>query len=381
MNTQPPRSLRAKIVFVIWKNIPRLVLLLLFILIFMLSGVIKNKSTAIKKAKFAEVSQEKPIVKVVTLSLAPAEICDRISFPGSLEPWTTLPLLAKIRGTVTEVLVREGQGVKEGDIIAKIENADYRIARDRAAAAHTLAMAEYGRSKKVYAKGTISEADLESKKAAMQTARADLENAELLLSRCTVTAPIEGVVRSLNAKVGLLLSVADPVAELLQINHLKAIIGIPESDVTAVSGLDTVELCVQALGNEKITARKYFLPASPEPTARVYNLELEVDNSERTMFPGMFVRADIVKKRVDNAVIVPFYSVISRNGEQFVFVEHNGVAEKRPVHLGIMEKWMVEVTDGLHSSDQLIVEGHRNVEDGRKVQVVRNITDPGNLPQ
>jgi membrane fusion protein (multidrug efflux system) len=242
-------------------------------------------------------------------------------------------------------------------------------------------MAEYDRSKKVYAKGTISEADLESRKAAMQTTRADLENAELLLSRCTVTAPIEGVIRSLNAKVGLLLSVADPIAEILQIHRLKAIIGIPESDVTAVSHLDTVELCIQALDNTKITAKKYFLPASPETNARVYNLELQVDNSEGTLFPGMFVRADIVKQTVKNAMSVPFYSVISRNGEQFVFVEHDGLAEKRPVHLGIMEKWMVEVTDGLHADDRLIVEGHRSVEDNQKVHVVRNISDPGDLPQ
>ena len=90
----------------------------------------------------------------------------------------------------------------------------------------------------------------------------------------------------------------------------------------------------------------------------------------------MFVRADIVKKSSDQALSIPFYSIISRNNEQYVFVEKDGVAEKRNVTTGIMEEWMVEITEGLEPGERVVVEGHRDVEDGRKVKVVKTITDP-----
>ena len=91
----------------------------------------------------------------------------------------------------------------------------------------------------------------------------------------------------------------------------------------------------------------------------------------------MFVRADIVKQTRKNAISIPFYSVISRNNEQYVFVEKDNVVKKRLVKTGIMEAWMVEITEGLEPGENVVVEGHRDVEDGRKVKVVKTITDPG----
>ncbi len=374
-----PETLRAKIVYFLWNNIPGFLLLLMIGLIIILAGVIKKESASIATEKASAIKQEKTAVNVVTLTLFLGSIHDRINLPGFFEPWTSLQLLAKSRGTVTEVLVTEGDHVKEGDIMAKIEDDDYRIAVDRARAAYNLEKAEHGRDKKLYQKGTIPISELDAGKTRMQTARADLEYAQLQYSRCTIVAPMDGVIRTLHAEVGLLLSVADPIAEILKIDQLKAIIGIPESDVNAVSKLHTIELTIKALGNEKIVGPIHFLSPSPESFARIYNLEVEVDNSDGRIFPGMFVRADIVKSTVTNAISIPFYSVISRNDEQFVFVEKEGAAEKRNVSLGIMEQWMVEITEGLKSGDKLLIEGHRDVEDGQKIKVVKAVTNPGDL--
>ncbi|NNK96830.1 MAG: efflux RND transporter periplasmic adaptor subunit, partial [Desulfobacterales bacterium] len=218
---------------------------------------------------------------------------------------------------------------------------------------------------------------LDARETNMQTAKADLDNAELMFARCTITAPMDGVVRRLDAKIGLYLSVGDPIGSLLQIDKVKAVIGIPESDVTAVRLLDSVELTIQALEDKKVTGRRYFISSSPETAARLYRLELEIDNPGHRILPGMFVRANIVKQQKDNAVAIPFYSVISRSDQQFVFVEKDGTVEKRYVQTGIMEQWMVEITKGLKAGERIVVEGHRDVEDGRKVKVVKVITDPG----
>jgi len=94
----------------------------------------------------------------------------------------------------------------------------------------------------------------------------------------------------------------------------------------------------------------------------------------------MFVRADLVKEVAENSIAVPLYSVVTRNDEQYVFVARENKAVKRPVTLGIMEGWQVQVREGLDFGEQVIIEGHRDVEDGQPIKVVRVIDDPGELP-
>ncbi|MBB5349137.1 efflux RND transporter periplasmic adaptor subunit [Desulfoprunum benzoelyticum] len=369
-----PHSTRAKFVFFVWNNLPRLLLLAIIVLIVVLAVVIKNKSALIASDKAAGLKQERPPVNVVTLLLQPTVIRDRINLPGSIEAWTALSLFSKLNGTVVEVVAREGQVVKKGDVLARIDDDDYRIAVQRARAAYDLARAEFERDRAIFAKGVIPAAEYDANRTRMETARADLANAELQLSRCTVTAPMHGIVRRLDAKVGLQLAVGDLLAEILEIDRLKAVVGIPESEVAAVRGLTAVDISLQALQDRTVAGTVHFLSASPETLARLFRLELAVDNPDGDILPGMFFRADVVKKTVPDAIVIPFYSVISRNDEQYVYVEEDGVVARRPVEIGIMEQWMVQVTSGLRPGDRLVVEGHRDVEDGQKVKIVRAAT-------
>ena len=375
----PPETSRGKFVYFIWNNLPRFVLLAMVVLIFVLKGVITEESKTLAVKKENEVKNEKPPVNTVTLLLSPTTITDRLNLPGSIEPWTRLQLMAKIAGSIEEVLVIEGEHVKKGDVLARIEDADYTIALDRAKAAYNLAKDDFERDKEIYKKGVIPTATLDINRTKMQTTKADFDNAKLMLSRTVVTSPMDGVIRRLDAKVGLQLSVGDPIAEILEIDRVKAIIGIPESDVTAVRKLDNVNITIQALDDKEVQAEKHFLSPAPETTARLYNLELKIDNPENDVLTGMFVRADIIKKQIENSISIPFYSVISRNDEQYVYIEQDGLAIKKEVSLGIMENWMVEVTDGLATGDKLIVEGHRDVEDGQKINIIKTISDIGEM--
>ena len=127
----PPQTTRGKFVYFIWNNLPRFVLLLMIALIFVLYGEITEQTKMIAKNKAEEVKAEKPPVNSVVLTLSPTTITDRINLPGAIEPWTRLQLMAKIGGTIDAVMVSEGSHVKKGDILARIEDADYRIALDR----------------------------------------------------------------------------------------------------------------------------------------------------------------------------------------------------------------------------------------------------------
>jgi len=374
-----PQTRRGKIVKQIMQNLPRLLLLALIIMIIALSMVIKKKNAQLTAEKGAALSKERPSVNAVLLEVAPSVIHDRINLPGVIEPWTRLEMLARISGTVEEVLVIEGQNVREGEVLSRIEMADYRIALDGAKANFDLALVTMERKKNLYTLDIIPTVELDKAESQLRTAKAAMEDAALNLSRCSITAPMSGIIRRLDLKKGLMLSVGDPMAEMLKIDQVKAVIGIPESDVAAVRRLDTVEFIIQALDDHRITGRKYFLSPSPENQARLYRLELAVDNPRGEILPGMFLRANIVKKTVEQAIIVPLYAILTRNDEHFVFVEKDGIAEKKLVTLGIMEEWQAQITKGLAAGERVIIEGHRDVEQGQQVNTIRLLTEPGAL--
>lgn len=374
-----PQTRRGKIVKLVMQNLPRLLLLVLIIMIIAFSMVIKKKNAQLTAEKGAALSKKRPSVNAVLLEVSPGVIHDRINLPGEIEPWTRLEMLAKIRGAVDQVLVIEGQQVREGEVLARIEEADYRIALDAAKANYDLAKVNIERIKRLYEQDIIPTAQLDKSENELRTARATMDDAALNLSRCSITAPMSGIIRRLDLKKGLMLSVGDPMAELLKIDQVKAVIGIPESDVAAVRRLDTVEFTIQALDDRRLLGRKYFLSPSPENQARLYRLELAVDNPRGEILPGMFLRANIIKKTVEQAVIVPLYAVLTRNDEHFVFVEKEGIAEKRLVALGIMEEWQVQITKGLVEGERVIVEGHRDVEADQQVNTIRMLTNVGAL--
>ena len=374
-----PETARAKIVYFIFLNIPRVLLLFMIALIVVLAFAIVEKKNTIVAQSTNSLNEQTPLLNVVVLPLTPTEMKDRLNLPGSIEPWVDLKLKSKIRGTVMDLSVTEGDEVSEGQVLAKLETADYEITLDRAKAAYKLALSNYTREKSLHDRGVVPVAQMQAKETALQTAKADLENAELNLSRCTIKAPIDGVIQYLNVKRGLLLNAGDPVATILKIDQVKAVVGIPESDISAVQKLETVDITIQALDNRVIKGKLHFLSPAPETTARLYRMELAIDNTHRDIRPGMFFRADVVKKTVPEALAVPLYSVISRNNEQFVFVDEDGTAKKRPVTLGIMEKWMVQVTQGLSSGDRIVVEGHRDLEDNQGINVVKVLDDLGDV--
>ena len=361
------------------KKLPTVVTLLFILFLFGaimgLSGTIKAEKERISAEKMEAVATERPPVNVVLLDVNPTTLEDRINLPGVIEPWEKLSVLSKIHGTVIKVEVSEGDKVTKGQAIARIDPADFRIAVDSARASYELAEANYKRLASLFEQEIIAKAEIDKLKAQVKTSKAALENAELMLARCTITAPISGVIRRLDAKEGLLLGVSDPVAEILQVDRVKAVVGIPESDVALVKNIKEVHLTIQALDNKEVVGRHHFLASSPENGARLYRLELSIDNEDNLIMPGMFVRAQLVKRVIHDAVAVPLFTVIKSEDQKFVFVEKDGVAKKQPVELGIMEDWLVQITKGLSPGNRVVIEGHRDIDDGHKLNTVRVIDD------
>ncbi|WP_446007726.1 efflux RND transporter periplasmic adaptor subunit [Candidatus Electrothrix sp.] len=378
MNAPTPKTLRGKIVWFLLKILPGLVFVLILLAAAFLIQVRVDAQKAARKEELKNsTSVEAPPTNVVTLELKPTTLQDKINLPGLIEPWTKLALMSKIGGTIEELAAQEGDYVQKGQLIARLESKDYRIALDSAKAAYALAQADYSRNKALRKKGISTQANLDEQYSKLRQTKAALENAELALSRCRVTAPISGIISRIDAEVGMVVNqmMPEPIAEILQIDRVKAVVGIPEADVNAARQLQQTEVHIRSLENARFLAQVHFLAPAPESMAHAYRFELALDNPDEKILPGMFLQANIVKQTEEQAVAVPLYTIISRNDEHFVYVVENNIAHKRAVETGFTEGWQILIRNGLHLGEKVIIQGHRTVEDGQKVRVVKKVDD------
>jgi len=361
-----------------WGMLPSLFVVLLIIIIIAMSSRIKTEGERIKAEKLASMHKDRPPVNVVTLDVVPVPVQDRLDLPAQVEAWVELKVSAEVSGKIISVPLAEGAHVNKGDVLAVIDTRDYENELASIQAEYDLALKNLARTKDLFEEQLITKAQFDSDAARADNLKALLQNARLRLERCRITSPINGIVNHLDAKEGLHLNIQDPVAVILDISRVKVNTGIPESDVDDVRRLEHFDINISAL-EKTVRGKKYFLSKSPESFAHLYKLEIAVDNPRREILPGMFARVNIVKQDVRNGFAVPLYAVIARGGEQFIFIEEDGTAHTRMVETGILDGWKVQITKGLSEKEHVIVVGHRSVDEGQHVNVVRTVSDPEEL--
>jgi membrane fusion protein (multidrug efflux system) len=171
------------------------------------------------------------------------------------------------------------------------------------------------------------------------------------------------------------------VADVLRMDRVKIEVGIPESDVDAVRAIERFQVSVDALKGRVFEGRRHYLAKSADSLARTYRLEIEVANPEGTLLPDMFSRAEIVKQRIEDALSVPLFALVSQQKGQAVYVAEAGTARLVPVKTGIQEGWQVQIREGLAAGAKVIVVGQRDTKDGAPVNLVRTIARAEELNQ
>ncbi len=365
-----------KILKSLWGSFPWFVVLLLVAFLVIMGFILLEKKTHLEEARKAAMKEQVPPVRVITLTLEPDVLADKINLPATVESFENLWVNTEVSGQVIRVPVKEGQTIEKGQVLVELDDRDYQLRLERIEANHKLATLDYQRTAELAKKKITAETELDKIEAQLKDLSAQLKEAQLALSRTKIRAPISGRLNEIEAKIGDWLGVDEPVAQILQLEVVKVRVGIPESDVAAVLDLDEADVIIEALGSRKVTGKKIFLSRQPTTLARLYDLELIVQNPDGRILPGMFARVELVKEVFDEALVIPIFAVITQGDESFVYIEKNNKAVKRPIRLGILTEWQIQVTSGLNPGDHVIVDGHRLLDDGQSVEVLRNETDP-----
>lgn len=380
--SEPEKTIKTRIKKMVLKSLPLIIVVLLILLVTVpLYFTIDAKQIALKVQQSQEKTSQKALTNVITMEIVPSLIQEKISLPGMAKPWISLEVVSEVTGKIIHKQVNEGQRVNKGDILAVIDKSDYQNTYDGALASYDSAKTTHNRLKALVKNNFVTQSQLDDATALLKTTKAAFDNASLNLNRCTILSPMQGIVDRIHIEKGSYLNSGDPVLKILQIDKLKIEVGIPESDVDAVRKLDTFEITIDALGKKTYTGHSNYLYKTADSLARLYTLEIRVDNPDYQILPDMFARVNIIKTQDPYGLAVPMYSLVSLNKEVGVYVEKDGIVHFKPVVPGFLDGWKTQIISGLSPKDHVVVVGHRIVENSEQVQVTKVIEDMRELAQ
>ena len=360
----------------IWGLLPWVFVCLTFACILFLYSKVENKKERLLAEMANAAKAVSPPINVVTQKILPIEMTDKIDLPAVIKAWEDLTIRAEIAGTVVKVDVKEGDRVAKGQALLEIDTRDYANTLHSIKARQELANTNFFRLQKLDRKDAISQAGLDEAEAVFKELNALYAMAQLNLERCTIRAPFAGIINDLPAISGKFLDRGDPVAQLLAIDRLKVEVAIPEADIAAARNVDRCKIVLAALDNREVIGKTIFVASKPASPAMVYILRLVIDNPAHEILPGMFARAIVVKSTDEKSIGIPLYAIITQDSQQFVFKVENGIATKQKVATGFWEDWKVQITSGLTEGDQVVIVGHRGLEQGQSVNIVKTVTRP-----
>lgn len=342
-----------------------------------------------------------------------------LTIAGEFKPFQDVDVHAKVAGYIKQIYVDVGDRVKEGQTIAVLEvpelaaqlagtEAAVRAAQQqirkaqgdvqRTQSSHAAAHSAYTRLKQAadaraglvaqqevddtQAKDLESEGQAASAEAELAGARQQLEVSEAnqrqyaaMASYTRITAPFAGVITNRYADTGTLIAAgtssstqAIPVVRLAQTSKLRLVVSIPESVAGQIHLGDAVKVRVQALDSD-IEGKVSRFADSLERQTRTMETEIDFDNRNGRLIPGMYAETRLSMREKKNALTVPLEAV-SRNGDEATVLAVNAqnVVEERQVRLGLEDSARVEVVSGLAEGERVVIGNRSEFHNGEKIQ-------------
>ena len=329
---------------------------------FALSGCGEAGSQALAKTP----PEVKP-VKVEVVEVRPVTFKDVMMLPGATNPYHDLVVASDQAGRVEWVGPREGDRVKQGELLVKVDVSMLKAALDNAKAAYCLADDLNRRRETLYQRKIISREELDKTVTERSVRWGALRQAQVQYDQGFIHSPIDGVVNRFHVDPGEFVGRGAPVAELVNVDRIKVEINVPELDVKYLKVGDPVRIGIDALPGREVAGVIDFVSLKADPVTKTFRVKILVDNADGAIRPGMIARVALLRRLVPDALVAPLFALVDKGGERYLFVENSGVARIRRVDTGIINGDQVQITKGLQPGDRLIVVGQTEVEDGTRV--------------
>lgn len=323
----------------------------------------------VRKPPPVPASQARNVTNVTVQRIVPTTVSDFFTVTGSLEPWKEVLLSAETSGKIEWQGVDDGDHVDAGQELLKINRVSTEIRLKQARAQYELSLMELKRIEELERGGFSSPQKMDQARLDRDIAVADLQTKEIEYQSSVVAAPFAGVVDSVQKDQDEFVSVGTPLLSLIQVDKVRMVVGIADQDIPHFAVGDAVTVYVDAYKDEAFEGRIHRLAGRAQMATHTFDTEIELDNADGKLKPGMIARAVLVRNSYPDSITIPIFSIIRDQRESYVFVEEDGVAKIRPVAVGFYQGNFAQITGGLAAGDRLIVAGHRNLRDNNPVKM------------
>lgn len=343
-------------------------------------------SSACGGAAQTDAAAEKPKgVPVRTAPVERRELADTLLLTGTLRPQAQVEVVAEVNARILRVVKDEGSRVEKGEVLAVLDETDYRLSHERAKAALAVAeankahaVAERDRADSLLKTGGITDKDhlaaqvsLQVSEAALAQARAETAIAAQQHARAEVRAPFSGRVAKRHADAGTMLASGNPLFTLVDDARLEFRANVPSADYGKVKVGDAVDVSVDALGDRTVKGTVARVTPLIEERTRSFEVVVQIPGGDR-LVGGLFARAKVRVGQATDALVVP-PSALQRDGadpstaQTFVIVA--GRAERKTVSVGVETADAVQVTNGLAEGQQVVLDPPVALSSGAPVEV------------
>lgn len=318
---------------------------------------------------------------VATVTRSPIE--EGIAITGDLRPIETITVRARIEGDVERVLVREGETVREGQLLAVFESTEQEVGRASAAAERAAAQSEletaqwtHEQNEQLFKAGAISARELRASEQAVATARARLAAAEArtrtsgMAERDTrVLAPASGTIERRTVQTGERMSRGAAMFTLVRSDLLELAASVPARQANSVR---TGQLVRFAADGRTFDGRVARVSPTIDPSSRSITVYVQVPNPGGQLKGGTFATGRVVSRTIPDAVTVPSAALRQgqNDGRPFVYrIDANNAVEQATVQVGVVDerRGITEILDGLREGDRVIVGNVGTLGRGMKV--------------
>lgn len=311
-------------------------------------------------------------VNVKTMMVQQEAADGQQGYSGTIEEMSGSSLSFASVGTLRSVSVGEGQMVRQGQLIATIDETSLKSAYEAALAAKEQALDAEERMKMLHDAGSLSEIKWIEVQTQVRQALSAEKMAKKALTDTRLYAPFSGYVAEKQAEAGQSVAPGVPIVKLVRIDHVKVSISVPEEEIAQIHTRQSLQVKVTALGGKTFEAKVSEKGVTADALSRSYEVKGIIGNPQHELLPGMIAEVHLgtmgTSQHKEQTITLPAEIIqIDADNHPFVWTVVNDKALRTYVTLGQNIGDNVQITEGLKAGDKVICEGQQKVSNGMTV--------------
>ncbi len=313
----------------------------------------KKKYLSAKQA----LSKEEEVIPVNVFKVAKENFEDHLVAMGTIKGGREIDLRFQVQGTIETFNFKEGDRVKEGEIIAQLNQREVLLKLQQA-------KIEYEQYRKLFSVGAIVKSKLDQAQVNLNLARSELEKTYL-------RAPKDGIIGNKNVEVGEVVTPNIKIATLVNIEDVKVEFGIIEKEIDRIFLRQKVTVNVDTYPGMDFPG--YITNISPliEGKSKTLTVTALLKNKGSLLLPGMFAQVKIYIFEQNDALVIPVSALIKKESGYNVFIVENERAKLVPISVGYISDEYAQVTAGLNEDELIITERPEELRDTSIVKIIQ----------